>query len=139
MKIIIALFGALICLAGLVILIAPEKLKAVMNNWTGQPRFLFAVIVRVVFGAILLAEAANLKFPLVMKIIGAISILAAVVLLLIGEERMDRFIAWWLRLSDNVLRAWSVLTFAFGGFLIYVTIWIEGKWSVTESRTTLYP
>ncbi len=119
MKIIIVLFGALICLAGLVILIAPEKFKSVMNNWTGQPRFLFAVIVRIVFGAILLAESANLKFPLAMKIIGGITILAAVAILLIGEKRMDRFIALWMRISDNVLRAWSILVFAFGGFLIY--------------------
>ncbi len=118
MKIIIVLFGALICLAGLVILIAPEKFKSVMNNWTGQPRFLFAVIVRIVFGAILLAESANLKFPLAMKIIGGITILAAIAILLIGEKRMDRFIALWMRISDNVLRAWSILAFAFGGFLI---------------------
>jgi len=121
MKIIIALFGALICLAGLVILIAPQKLKTVMNNWTGQPRFLFAVIVRIVFGSILLAEAADLKFPLAMKIIGGISIVAAVVLLLIGQNRMDRMIDWFMKMSDDVFRAWSVLALVFGVLLIYVT------------------
>ena len=121
MKIIIAAFGSLICLAGLVIVIAPDKFRAVMNNWTGQPRFLFAVIVRVVFGAILLAEAANLKFPLAMKIIGGISIVAAVVLLLIGEKRMDRMIDWFMKMSDNMFRAWSVVALVFGAFLIYVT------------------
>ncbi len=88
-KIIIALFGVLMCLGGLTILILPEKFKNFMNRWTGQPRFLFAVIIRVVLGAILLSEAANLKFPLAMKIIGAIFILVAVVLLLVGQERMD--------------------------------------------------
>ncbi len=121
-KIIIALFGVLICLAGLTILILPEKFKNIMNRWTGQPRFLFAVIIRVLFGALLLSEAANLKFPLAMKIIGAISILAAVVLLLVGQERMDRFIDWWMRMSDNLLRFWSIFAFVFGAFLIYVTL-----------------
>ncbi len=90
-----------------------------MNKWTGQPRFLFAVIIRVVLGAILLSEAANLKFPLAMKIIGAISILAAVILLLVGQERMDRFIDWWLKQSDKLLRVSSVLAIAFGAFFIY--------------------
>ncbi len=118
-KILIALFGVLICLAGLVILIFPDQFRNAMNKWTGQPRFLFAVIIRVLFGALLLSEAANLKFPLAMKIIGAISILAAVVLLLIGQERMDRFIDWWMRMTDNVLRVWSVLAIAFGAFFIY--------------------
>ncbi len=118
-KLLIILFGVLICLAGLTILILPEKFKNFMNRWTGQPRFLFAVIIRVVLGAILLSEAANLKFPLAMKIIGAISILAAVVLLLIGQERMDRFIDWWMKQSDNLLRVSSVLAIAFGAFFIY--------------------
>ncbi len=122
MKILITLFGVLICLAGLVILIFPVQFRNAMNKWTGQPRFLFAVIIRVVLGAILLSEAANLKFPLAMKIIGGISILAAVVLLLVGQERMDRFIDWWMRMSDNLLRFWSIFAFAFGAFLIYVTL-----------------
>ena len=121
-KMLIVLFGVLICLAGLTILILPEKFKNIMNRWTGQPRFLFAVIIRVLFGALLLSEAANLKFPLAMKVIGAISILAAVVLLLIGQERMDRFIDWWMRMSDNLLRFWSIFAFVFGAFLIYVTL-----------------
>ena len=119
MKLLIILFGVLICLAGLTILILPEKFKNIMNRWTGQPRFLFAVIIRVLFGALLLSEAANLKFPLAMKVIGAISILAAVVLLLIGQERMDRFIDWWMKQSDNLLRVSSVLAIAFGAFFIY--------------------
>jgi len=122
MKIIIASFGALICIAGLLILVAPEKFRSMMNKFAGQPRFLFAIIVRIFFGAILLAEAANLKFPLAMKIIGGISIAAAVIILLIGQERMDRFIDYWMRMSDNVLRVWSVFALAFGGFLIYVTL-----------------
>ena len=122
MKIIIAAFGALVCLAGLVILMAPDRFRAVMNNWTGQPRFLFAVIVRIVFGAILLAEAANLKFPLAMKIIGGISVVAAVVLLLIGQERMDRIIDWFMSLSDEIFRLVSIIPIAFGAFIIYVTI-----------------
>jgi hypothetical protein len=118
-KLLITLFGVLICLAGLVILIVPDQFRNAMNKWTGQPRFLFAVIIRVVLGAILLSEAATLKFPLAMKIIGAISILAAVVLLLIGQERMDRFIDWWLKQSDKLLRVSSVLAIAFGAFFIY--------------------
>jgi hypothetical protein len=121
MKIIIALFGVLICLGVLVILIAPEKFKSIMNSWTGQPRFLFAVIVRVLLGAVLLAEAENLKFPFAMQILGGISIAAAIVILLMGQDRLDRFIGWLMRMSDNVLRAWSVFGLAFGVFLIYET------------------
>ena len=122
MQLIIALFGLAVCAAGLVILIAPDRFKSFMGQWTGRPRFAFAVIVRILLGAVLLYEAANLKFPLAMKIIGAISIVAAIVLLLVGQQRMDRFVDWWMRMGDNVLRGWSLFAFAFGGFLIYVTL-----------------
>ncbi len=122
MKIIIALVGVLICLAGLLILVSPQTFRNVMNRFAGQQRFLFAVIARIIIGAILLLEAPNLKFTLAMQIIGGISILAAVVLLLIGQERMDRIIDWFMRLSDEVFRIMSVFAFAFGAFLIYVTL-----------------
>ncbi len=122
MKTVIALVGVAICLAGLVILITPEKFRNIMNRFAGQPRFLFAVIARIIIGAILLLEAPNLKFTFAMQIIGGISILAAVVLLLMGQERMDRIIDWFMRLSDEVFRIMSVFAFAFGAFLIYVTL-----------------
>lgn len=92
-----------------------------MNSFTGQLRFLFAVIVRIIIGAILLLEASNLKFTFVMQIIGGISILAAVVLLLMGQDRMDRMIDWFMKMADNVMRGWSVFAIAFGAFLIYVS------------------
>ncbi len=120
-KIVIALFGVLICLAGLVLLIIPVKFRNVMSSWTGQPRFLFAVIARIIIGAILLLEAPNLKFTFAMQIIGGISILAAVVLLLMGEQRMDRVIDWCMRLSDEIFRGTSIISIAFGAFLVYVT------------------
>ena len=122
MKTLIAVFGVLICLAGLIILLAPDKFRNLINRFDGQPRYLFAIIIRIVIGAILLWEASNLKFPFAMQIIGGISILAAVVLLLVGQERMDRFIDWWIKQSEIVFRVASVLAFALGAFLIYVAV-----------------
>lgn len=121
MQYLIAIAGGLICLAGLLILIVPEKFRSLMNTWTGQPRFLFAIIVRVIVGAVLLAEAANLKFPTAMKVIGGISIAAAIGILLIGQDRLDRFIAFWMRKPDSLFRVSSVFAIALGAFLIYVT------------------
>ena len=122
MKIVIALVGLLICLAGVVILISPQTFKNVMNNFAGQRRFLFAVIARIIIGAVLLLEAPNLNFTFAMQIIGGISILAAIGLLLAGQPRMDRIIDYWMKRADFVFRVASVFAFVFGGFLIYVTI-----------------
>ncbi len=123
MKIIIALVGGLIFLAGLLILISPAKFRTLFNKFTGQPRYLFAIIFRILFGAILLWDAANLKFSFAMQVIGGISIVAAIVLLLMGQDRMDRMIDWFMsKFTDELMRGWSVFALAFGAFLIYVTL-----------------
>jgi len=122
MKIVVITFGFLVTLVGLAGIIAPQQLRRVLGNWSGRPRFLFAVIIRLVFGALLLSEIMDLRFPALMKVIGGISFFAGVVLLLIGQERLDQLIAWWLQRSDAILRVSTIFATAFGLFLIYVAI-----------------
>ena len=45
---------------------------------------------------------------------------AAVVVLLLGPERIDRLVKWWLALPDPVLRLSMAFAAAFGVFLVYV-------------------
>ena len=122
MKAVIALFGALMCVAGLVLLISPKKFKSVMNSFAGQQRFLFAIVIRLVLGAVLIAAAESLRFPLAMKIIGVIIIVAAIGIAIAGQPRLDRIIDYWMRKSDTLFRVTSVFAFAFGAFLIYATL-----------------
>ena len=120
MTIIIICFGIAVALLGLIGIIMPERFRKLLGAWRSQPRFLFAVIVRLAFGSLLLAAAAELRFPLAMKILGGVSILAAFVLLLLGRDRLDRLVAWWLRLPDEFLRVSTLFVIIFGVFLIYV-------------------
>ena len=122
MKIIVISFGFAVTLVGLAGVIAPQQFRRVLGKWSGQKRFLFAVVVRLVFGALLLSELVALRFPAVMKIIGGISFLAGVVLLLLGQDRLDRLVAWWLRQPDTLLRISTGLATVFGLFLIYVAL-----------------
>ena len=42
-------------------------------------------------------------------------------MLLMGQDRMDRMIDWFMsKFTDELMRVWSVFAFAFGAFLIYV-------------------
>ena len=62
-------------------------------------------------------------YPLVVTMAESFSIVAAIALLLMGQDRMDRMIDWIMsKFTDNGMRVWSVLAFAFGGLLIYVTL-----------------
>ena len=98
----------------------PSKLtgmvRGVMNHVSG---IYFAVIVRLLMGLSLIIAAPPSRFPVIFELLGWITIIAAVVLPLIGRERIVRLIAWFEGSSRVLGRAWLVFGLAFGGFLIY--------------------
>lgn len=122
MKLVIAAFGALIVLIGVLGLLAPARFRAAFSSMTSQTRFLVAIIVRLGLGALVWIIADSLRFPQLMRIIAAISIFAAVGILIMGRERLDKLVDWWLARSDGLLRFSTALVAAFGGFLIYVAV-----------------
>ena len=120
-QIIVLIIGVtVIVLAGWGI-IAPERLMtfvtSAMDKYWG---IYIAVIVRLVLGLALIIVAPASLFPIVFRALGMIAIVAAIALVLIGRERIRRFIAWWSeRLSAPIVRLWLLFGVAFGGFLVY--------------------
>lgn len=99
----------------------PDKLtmavKSIMDQRWGMS---FAVAVRLVLGAALIIAAPASPFPIVFQVLGAIVLLAAVALVLMGRERVSGFINWLFeRISAASIRLMLVFGIAFGGFLIY--------------------
>jgi len=100
---------------------APEKLMtfvaSAMDKYWG---IYIAVIVRLVLGSALIIVAPASLFPIVFLALGVIAIVAAIALILVGRERIRRFIAWWTeRFSAPIVRLWLLFGVAFGGFLVY--------------------
>jgi len=120
-QIIVLLIGVtVIVLAGWGIF-APEKLMtfvaSAMDKYWG---IYIAVIVRLVLGSALIFVAPASLFPIVFQVFGVIAIVAAIALVLMGRERIRRFIAWWSdRFSVRIVRLWLLFGTAFGGFLVY--------------------
>ena len=75
---------------------APEKLMtfvtSAMDKYWG---IYIAVLVRLVLGSALIIVAPASLFPIVFQALGVIAIVAAIALVLMGRERIRRFIAWW--------------------------------------------
>lgn len=121
MRIIVAGLGVLIViLIGVVGLAAPQRLRAVFASSSSRTRFVAAITVRLVIGAFLWIAADQLRFPDVVRIIAAISFFAAVLILVMGRERLNRLVDWWLSRPDGLLRLSALFAATFGGFLIYV-------------------
>jgi hypothetical protein len=121
MKIIVVMFGELMFFAGILMLKSPPEFKKIMNSFSGQGRFLFAIIFRIVVSTVLLYTSGTMKFSLVMHTLGALGILAALGMLIGGQERSDAAVDSWMRKSDNYLRGWSVVPIVAGAFIIYAT------------------
>ena len=100
---------------------APERLMtfvtSAMDKYWG---IYIAVIVRLVLGSALIIVAPASLFPIIFQTLGVIAVVAAIALVLLGRERIRRFIAWWSeRFSASIVRLWLLFGVAFGGFLIY--------------------
>ena len=120
MTVIVAVFGVLVALLGLVGLVQPERFRSMFTAMDSQTRFIIAIALRLAMGGVLWWLADELRHPHVMRVLAAIAIFAAVMLLIMGRERLDRLIGWWLSRSDGLLRVSALFAAAFGVFLVYV-------------------
>jgi hypothetical protein len=122
MTLIVTVLGVLFVVLGLVGLVQPDRFHSLFAGMGSQLRFILAIAIRVVMGALLWWLADDLRHPQVMRIIAAIAIFAAVGILIMGRGRLDKLVEWWLSLSDGLLRLSALFAGAFGAYLVYVAV-----------------
>lgn len=123
MTVLIIIFGALTLLAGIVIIINPEFIFGFLRkNLDNLVLHILAVVVRLVIGALLIYQSGISKFPFVIEVIGWLSIVAAIIMAVIGRRNFNRLMSWALSLSQPLGRVGGVLAVAFGAFLIYAFV-----------------
>lgn len=108
---------SLICLTG--IMMPAQLLHAVKAAWAYRAALLVAVSVRLATGVLLVLAAPHSRFPLTFRILGWFVIVAALLLPLVGRERIGRLLDGWSRRSAAVIRLWALAGLAFGCFLVY--------------------
>lgn len=120
-QITVFLIGATVIVLAAWGLFVPAKLMTFVTAAIDKPWGMFAaVIVRLLLGAGLIIAAPASPFPVVFQVLGAIAILAAVALVLVGRERLRRFMDWMFgQMSAAFIRLWLLFGIAFGGFLIF--------------------
>ena len=123
MTILIIIFGALTLLAGIIIIINPENVFGLLNKHTEKLELqILAIVVRLALGALLIYQSGASKYPLVIEIIGWLSIVAAIFFTVIGRNNFIRLISWALSLSKPFGRIGGVAAVCFGAFLIYAFV-----------------
>ena len=119
MAILVSILGVLATVIGVMGLAQPQRMIAIVEYWDGPTRFRVAVVVRLIFGVTFLVVAPDCRLPIVVHTLGSIAILAAAVILMVGQRRLDLFIGWWLTRRPAVIRMSALFAFALGVLLVY--------------------
>jgi len=108
---------SLVCLTG--VMLPAQLLHAIRAAWQYPAAMYVAVMVRLTLGVLLLLAAPHSRFPLSFQVLGWITIMAALLLPVVGHARIDRLLDWWSGRSTTGIRLWSLAGLAFGCFLVY--------------------
>ncbi len=120
MKLIIKLFGILLLLSGISLLIKPEIIFGwIENNTENTSLYISAIVVRLVFGVLFIVAARASKYPGVIKFLGYLFIIAAIIFIFIGQESFQNFITSLIPDVKPFAPVSGLLSIALGGFLIY--------------------
>lgn len=124
MTLIIILFGVLTLLSGIIIFIEPEIIFGYFKKHIEKVQLHFlAVAIRFVLGALLISQSDASRYPLVIEILGWLSIAVAILLTVIGRDNFKRIMSWALSLEKPFVRASGLVATGFGIFLIYAFVW----------------
>ncbi|NMH65705.1 hypothetical protein [Shewanella salipaludis] len=120
MSLLIFLFGVLIALAGAWLLLRPESLFGLLiRHGRSFGLYLFAILIRLLLGAVLIQGAPDSRFPLLLLILGAISLVAASALAFMGQTRFHKLLEWAVKLAPDYRVVAGMLVLLFGVFLMY--------------------
>ena len=120
MKLIILLLGILLILSGVSLLFAPEIIfEFLEKNKENLSLYISAIVVRLVLGILLIKSANESKYPVIIKILGFLFIIIAVIFIFIGRESFQDLISSLLPVFKPYGRIGGLASMAFGSFLIY--------------------
>ena len=119
-QLIVLALGIAVCVLSACGVYATDKIWSLVNGAMEKDWVIYvAVIARLLLGAALIIVAPQSRFPLAFEILGWFAIVAAVLILIIGRDKLRRFVAWFQRFSQAIIRTWLLFGIAFGAFLIY--------------------
>ena len=123
MQYLIVLFGVAIVAVGLVVLVRPSPFVDYLRRYSMTTSMqVLAVAVRIVLGLALILHADQSKFPLVLEIIGWLSLAAAVTVAVIPHAQFKRLVFWVLDRFADYVWIGAIAATGFGLFLVYAVL-----------------
>ena len=115
----IMIIGAVLGLLCLYGLIFPKQLIGWISEfWKNKASFLLAIVVRLVFGALLILAATATKYETIFTFLGYLMILAAVMIAILGKTKISMMITWVKTWPLLWIRAWLMFGLIFAALLV---------------------
>ena len=119
---IVAVFGAVVCLAGLFFVVVPTSLADMTEAVLNPVGVAFAGGIRVLFGIILWLAADTARTPRTFKVLGVLFVLGGIGVFAIGVPGLTSIVEWGTSRGDSFIRLAGVFATCLGGFLAWSAI-----------------
>jgi uncharacterized membrane protein YtjA (UPF0391 family) len=113
---------AAIAVLGALLLIKPALVHDLTRLLADKTGMWIVALIRAVLGLGLLAAASESKAPMLLRILGLLILIVAIVMPILGVDRHRRMIDWWLARARTVQMLAGVAAFVFGVALIYLIL-----------------
>jgi hypothetical protein len=115
-------FALAILVVGAMGVASPAALMSFVRRWQTASGIWAAAGVRIAFGVAAWSAAPASRAPVVLQVLGAVSILSGIALPLLGLSRLAAVVSWWERRSVGFKRVWAGVVCACGAFLLWSVI-----------------
>ena len=123
MKLIILLFGLAIVGTGVLMVWKPPLMLEFLRRHAGSSHLhQLAIVVRLVLGIVLTGYASQSRFPMLLGILGGLSIAAAIVIAVLPCHRYEQLVRWAVERFEGYVRPASALVILFGLILVVAVI-----------------
>jgi len=113
---------AFIAATGVLVIVSPARAKDLTLLFADKTGLWIATAIRAVLGLGLLAAAGESKLPILLRILGLIILINAIVMPILGLDRHRRMIDWWLARDRKIQILCGAASFVLGVVLIYVIL-----------------
>jgi len=97
-------------------------LTFVRRVWSSSGGFFVAIAVRLALGVLLIVIAPDTHYPTTIRVFGVVTFAAGLLIPVIGRERLDRLVDWWVAQPPVLMRVWGAVACLLGAFLVHATV-----------------
>ena len=113
---------AAIAAMGVVIIVVPARAHELTRLLADKTGMWIATAIRAVLALGLLAAASESKAPLILRLLGLLILVVAILIPILGVDRHRRMIEWWLARNRTTEIFCGAAAFVIGVILIYLIL-----------------